>query len=353
MCTSLAVTDKSGNVYHGRTMEFSGPAPGTLTYLPAGTTIQSLTATGKPGMNFDTKFAVLGMTGDLVSNAQQPTVIDGANSQGLSLSANAMMNSSLRPADTEASKTLSLNDFAAWVLGGFETVSAVKSALLDNDIGFWLPEIPSFGNLAMPLHFAIHDRTGDAIVVEFMDGKKSVYDNPVNVMTNGPTFPWHITNLQNYTFTNLDTNVGQLGALRIETVDSGIALTSLPSAQTSQGRFVKAAFYASYCGKGATPDEAILQLSHIMNNFDRPYGLTIDGEGGMGDGPRSNGISSEITDYTIMKDLTRNRTYVRGKDALNWTMIDMNKLRDVKKTKTVSVYDIGLGGAESFGDIWR
>jgi penicillin V acylase-like amidase (Ntn superfamily) len=136
--------------------------------------------------------------------------------------------------------------------------------------------------------------------------------------------------------------------LKIEAVDSGIALSNLPSAQTSPGRFVKAAFYANYVSKGKTPDEAILLLGHIMNNFDRPDGLTIDGPGGMGDGPHNKALSSEVTDYTIMKDLTRNRTYVRSINALNWTLIDMGKLKDIKEIKSVSVYDIDKTSADNF-----
>jgi penicillin V acylase-like amidase (Ntn superfamily) len=190
------------------------------------------------------------------------------------------------------------------------------------------------------MHYAIHDRTGGAIVVEFTDGKKNVYDNPVNVLANGPDFPWHITNLKNYTFSNVDKNFGELGKLKIEAVDSGIALTGLPSAQTSPGRFVKAAFYAHYVNQGNSPDEAILRLAHIMNNFDRPEGLTIDGPGGMGDGPHDKALSSEVTDYMVMKDLTRNRTYVRSIDSLNWTLIEMDQLKGIKEVKSASIYQI-------------
>lgn len=53
------------------------------------------------------------------------------------------------------------------------------------------------GNATSPFHYALHDRSGASIVTEFSDGKQTVYDNPVGVMTNGPSLPWHLINLNN------------------------------------------------------------------------------------------------------------------------------------------------------------
>ena len=177
-------------------------------------------------------------------------------------------------------------------------------------------------------------------MIEFANGKKNVYDNPVGVMTNGPEFPWHLTNLSNYTQSNVDKNTGQLGKLKLQTQDSGIALTALPSAQTSQGRFVKAAFYANYVQKGKTPDEAINLLGHIMNNFDRPNNLTVDPAGGIGDGGATKTITSEVTQWSVMGDLSRSQYYVRSINALNWTVIDMAALKNVTEIKTISTYKV-------------
>jgi penicillin V acylase-like amidase (Ntn superfamily) len=167
-------------------------------------------------------------------------------------------------------------------------------------------------------------------------------------MTNGPFFPWHLTNLQNYTFSNVDKDTAQLGKLKIATQDGGIALSALPSAETSQGRFVKAAFYANYVRKAKTPDEAVVTLAHLMNNFDRPYDLTVDEAGGTGDGVRAEGASSEVTVWTTLQDLSRNLFYFRSIEAMNWAVIDMNKLKDVKQVKSISSLDVDKAGADSF-----
>jgi penicillin V acylase-like amidase (Ntn superfamily) len=347
-CTALVVTDIHGNAYQGRTMEFSALIPTALTYLPAGTLVESLTPDDKTGMTFNTKYPVLGMTLQAVPNAKQVTLTEGANDQGLTFSANILTNSTAAPVGADASKILSGADLGMWIVGNFKSVAELKAALSSNNPQVWLPPIPMLGNLLLPTHYAIYDKTGAALVIEYQNSKQNVYDNPVGVLTNGPEFPWHLTNLNNYTQTNVDNNIGKLGKLRLKTQDAGIALSALPSAETATGRFVKAAFYANYVRKAKTPDEAIVTLGHIMNNFDRPYDLTVDGGGGAGDGPRINSLSSEVSDWIIMNDLSRHLFYVRSINSLNWSVVDITKLSGLKQIKSISTYDVDRSGADLF-----
>lgn len=346
-CTSIMITDKNGRAYHGRTLEYSSAIPTGLTYFPAGTRVVSTTPAGKQGVTFDTKYAVLGMTAPLVPTAKQVAFAEGMNDQGLSFSMNWLNDSTSPQVGNDDSKILAVNDLGAWILGNFSSVAEVKAAMTNGTTEFWLP-IATYVDRSSPLpqHYAINDKHGGSLVIEFTNGKTNVYDNPVGVMTNGPEFPWHLENLSNYTFTNKDKNTGQLGKLKLATQDAGIALTALPSAQTSQGRFVKAAFYANYVRKSKTPDEAIMTLGHIMNNFDRPQDLTVDGAGGMGDGARSKGITSEVTVWTVMNDLSRNLFYYRGINALNWVVIDLNKLKGINQIKTISTDQLDKAGVD-------
>ena len=348
MCTSLIITDTNGNAYHGRTIEFSGLIPSDLSYFPAGSEIESATPDGKVGATFKTQYPILGATNAVITGSKQPYISEAINDQGLSFSANALLGSSVAPVGSNHSRVLSVNDLGAWILGSFKDVTEVKNALASGDKEFWLPVLPIMGNLPMPFHYSVFDKKANGIVIEFFNGKVNVHDNPVGVMTNGLEFPWHLLNLSNYTFTNVDKNTGRIGNVKLATQDAGIALTALPSAQTSQGRFVKAAFYANYVRKAKTPDEAIITLGHIMNNFDRPYDLSVDGDGGMGDGPRSKVLSSETTDVTVMNDLSRNLYYIRTINALNWSVIDMYKLKNLPKFTSINIYDVNKVGAEAF-----
>ena len=48
-CTVLAIKDVNGNVYQGRTNEFAGQQPDSLTYWPSGTKMESITPDNKQG----------------------------------------------------------------------------------------------------------------------------------------------------------------------------------------------------------------------------------------------------------------------------------------------------------------
>lgn len=347
-CTSILITDTEGRAYHARTLEYSALLPMDMTYFPAGMKVVSFTPSDNQGMTFDTKYPILGMTGKFIATAKQLTIGEGINDQGLSFSANWLNGTQSPTVGKDNAMILAANDLGAWVLGNFKTAQEVKEALNSGKVEFWVPTKNALApNTPLPLHFSINDKKGGSIVVEFLGGTMQVYDNPVGVMTNGPAFSWHLENLNNYTFTNLNKNTGQLGKLKLQTQDAGIALTSLPSAETAQGRFVKAAFYANYVRKAKTPDEAITTLAHIMNNFDRPYDLTIDAAGGMGDGVTSKN-SSEVTVWTTLQDLSRNLVYFRSINAMNWSVIDMNKLKDVKQIKSISTFEVDKAGADVF-----
>ena len=213
-CTTILVTDESGRAYHGRTLEFSVLLPMDMTYFPAGTKVASSTPSGNPGLTFDTKYPILGMSFQVLPSAKQVAFAEGINDQGVSFSANWLNGTESPAVGQDDSRILAASDFGAWVLGNFKSVEEVKQAMTNGQTEIWVPVSPLDPKAPLPLHYAINDKTGNSIVVEFTDGKAHVYDNPVGVLTNGPEFPWHLQNRQNYTFTNVDKNTGQLGKLK-------------------------------------------------------------------------------------------------------------------------------------------
>jgi penicillin V acylase-like amidase (Ntn superfamily) len=350
-CTALIITDANGVAYQGRTFEFAANIPSNLTYFPVGTQIISETPDGKAGVTFNTKYAMLGTSAKVTPNAKQDAIVEGVNDQGLTISLNAFSDNVAPKIDADASKALSAVDFGAWALGNFQNVAQVKEALQNKQVNLWLPRIALMGNLDAPVHFALFDKTGAGIVIEFTQGQVMVYDNPVGVLTNTPAFPWHLENLNHYTqLSNLDKNSGQFNKLKVNAPDSGNALAGLPSTQISSGRFVKGAFYTNYVRKAKTPEDAISMLSHVMNNFDRPYDLSIDPAGSVSatEGVGNTGPATEVTYFTVMNDLVQNHFYIRYVTSMHFTKVDLKQLAVLKQIKAIPTEKVNeLGGLDA------
>ncbi|MGU3496158.1 linear amide C-N hydrolase [Xanthobacteraceae bacterium A53D] len=349
MCTSLVYRDAAGKAYFGRTLELTLDLPYQVVWFPAGfeTTSQ---VEGQPAFAFTSKHGVLAIS----MPARQPTadkpigmadlkILEGLNDAGLtfSLLSYPAAGGGARPARmTQA--VLGVAELGAWVLGSFETVAQVKAALAEQPV--LLEPLALLGGVEAPFHYVVHDASGAALVIEFNKGEMSVYDNPVGVMTNGPAFPWHLTNLDNYTFlSNVDVAATSFGGYRAVQPDSGIATAGLPASNTSVGRFVRAAYYAQYTEKAPTPDGAVQTLAHIMNNFDRARGVTIDYPQAEGSHLEVAGLESEpgaayateFTSWTSLSDLDRKQFHVRDYASLNYASFDLAALKGLARPSVV------------------
>ncbi len=342
-CTTLITKAADGSVYHGRTLEFATELPWQITYFPSRTPFTSSAPPGMLEVKFQSNYRFLAITVP-VSNLQDLKVLEGINEHGLTFSALMFFNASGPKIRTkQIQSVLSAADLGFWGLSQFKTVAQVKAALEQQPV--WLEKIKLLNNLKTPLHFVFFDRTGAGIVVEYFKGKQTIYDNAPNVMTNGPEFSWHLTNLNNYSYlNNLDRSQGIFGTLKVQQPDSGIALEGLPSSNTSVGRFVRAAYYSQYVEKAKDPDEAIYALGHVMNNFDRPKEITIDTLGASANEGvainNSKDFSSEYTSWTTMEDLNRNLLFIRTYKSINYTLFDLNKLKNITEVKSIPLTSI-------------
>lgn len=170
-CTVLSIRDAQGNVYQGRTNEYASMQPDELTYFPAGSLIESVTPDGKKGMSFTTRYAILGATlKGMTPNAKQDALHEAVNDQGMTFTVNAFTRNRQTEITLPTDKVLSLVDFGAWARGNYKTTGEVEKAIENNEINVWLPNIASMWNLLAPVHFALYDKAGGAIVVEFVGG---------------------------------------------------------------------------------------------------------------------------------------------------------------------------------------
>lgn len=333
-CTSLMIKDLSGNVYHGRGMEFTTDQIITnLTYYPKGHVFQHQAPNKTLGLKYVAKYPILALTVP-VSAVDTKNAVEGINEAGLSFSLNMITNAALNDIKPdEYKKSVPFSCFGEWGLANFATVQELKQGL--KNVAIWSEEMALLGGLKSPFHFAFYDKNGGSVVVEVANGVLQVYDNPTGVMTNGPEFPWHLTNLNNYShLSNVDKTVGKLGAMTLVQPDSGIATSALPSSSTSVGRFVRAFYFSTFANKVSTPDLQLVELAHIMNNFDRPKNITIDTTG-EGEKPQELKYMTEFTVWTALSDLSRGELYVRLYSDMNYRKFTFDQYKN--EVKTVSI----------------
>lgn len=337
MCTSLQYLDASNKAYVGRTLELSLELPYQVAYFPQGQALVSA-AEGFSSTQWTLKQAVVAV----VMPAQLPTagqtlqandlkVIEGVNAAGLSFSVQSYPQVGDNHASLQADQpTISAVDIGAYVLGQYSTVAEVKAGLSTLQIA--LDRVPMLGGLRMPFHYSVHDASGASLVIEFHQGVLTIDDNPVGVMTNAPQFSWHLTNLNNYTFlSNVDHSQGELLGHPLVQPGSGTAKVGLPATDSSVDRFVRAAYYANFAEKATEADQAVQMVAHIMNNFDRPRGITIDPpETGSGhlhvEGIDLVHVPTEFTSWTSITDLDRRRLYLRNSAGMNYFCLDLLEL---------------------------
>lgn len=340
MCTSLIYRDAAGKAYLGRTLELTTDLPYQIVFFPKALSYTS-EMDGHPDLVFSGKYSVIGITmpGRLPSpdhplTSRDLKCLEGMNDQGLTFS---LLSYPAAGGHKQAVETttavLSASDLGTWALSQFSNVREVRQALEQQPV--LLEPLALLGGVESPFHYVVHDASGASLVIEFNLGTMSLHDNPVGVMTNGPEFPWHMTNLNNYTFlSNVDKSSASFGDYKAVQPDSGIATAGLPASNTSVGRFVRAAYYAQFAEKAASADEAVLTLAHIMNNFDRPRGVTIDYPEESGGHLEVAGLAqeasasyvTEFTSWTNLSDLDRKLFHVRTHGSLNYVRFDLGAL---------------------------
>lgn len=334
-CTSLIVKDSSNNVYHGRGMELTfGEGLSSLTYYPKGFIFQHLAPDQSKGLQYAAKYAVMSVTTP-VSAFDPKCAMEGLNDAGLAFSLNMMPSPPLHDLTADQySNSVPFASFGEWALANFATIDELKAGITQG-VSFWSESLQMLGGLKTPFHFAVYDKTGGSVVIEVKNGALIVYDNPTGVMTNGPEFPWHIENLNNYAhMTNIETVVGKVGDVNLRQPDSGIATSVLPASATSVGRFVKAFYYSSYANKVSDPDLQLAELGHVMNNFDRPKNITKELASAAKEGTPAK-YMTEFTLWIVLTDLSRGQLYVRLYDSLNYQKFTFDQFKD--KTDEVSI----------------
>ena len=184
MCT--AITFKTNDFYFGRNLDLERSYNERVVITPRNFDIKMRCV--EP---LKTHYALIGMA-TVIEN--YPLYFEATNEKGLSMAGlNFPGNSEYKPF-SENLKNITPFEFIPYILGKCKNIEEAETEL--NGINF--VNINFSCDLPLsPLHWIISDKTKSLTIESVKTGFK-IYENPVGVLTNNPTFDYHLMNLNNY-----------------------------------------------------------------------------------------------------------------------------------------------------------
>lgn len=287
MCTAIRFTDKDGNMFFGRNLDWSCGYGQSVVITPCGyepmSPFGAVSAIANP---------IIGMA---IIAENTPLYFDCANTAGLAVAGlNFPGYAAYAPAPLEGKTNIAAWEFPTWVVANFTTVDEVEAALanviiVDKPINKQFP--------SSLLHWMIGDATR-SIVVEHMSDGCHVYKNGLDVLANQPTFAYHAENVRNYlSCTPEVAHSVKWGADELTAYGSGSSMRGIPGDCYSPSRFVRAAYHNAHYPTKDSEKENVSRLFHTLSAVSM-----VDGAAKMSDGAYeitvySGGISTRTNTY--------------------------------------------------------
>lgn len=266
MCT--AATFKAKDHYFGRNLDYEFSYNETVTITP-----RNYPLCFRSLGTLKAHYAMIGMA--FVQN-NYPLYYDATNEVGLSVAGLNFPGNACYLKKDRRKNNVAPFEFVAYILSNCKNVEEAKKLLLkvnvyDENFSETLPH--------SPLHWMISDSDKSIVVEPVKDGLK-VYDNPVGVLTNNPSFDFHLTNLCNYLNVTREEACNRFSKnYDLVPYSRGMGSIGLPGDLSSASRFVKAAFVKLNSIAGKNEVENVSQFFHILSSVEQQNGCCKVGKG--------------------------------------------------------------------------
>ncbi len=330
-CTGIKLKADDGSIVTGRTMEFGMKSPTAISIVPRGSDTTAMGSNGKEGLKWKSTYGTVGVC----AWGQPKWYVEGLNEKGLAAGVFYLPGfgkyQTAKPGDE--SRSISQNDHIYYVLSTSATVDEALKALekvivVAADASPAIVTDPAMRS-AMPFHMRITDAGGRSVVVEYTARGVQVYENPLGVITNAPTFDWHLLNMHNYVNLRVnDVPPVEFDGKKITQFGMGSGLKGLPGDFTPPSRFVRATIFTMNTVPGKTGSEAASQAWHLLHLFDIPSGIS----GSMVNGT----MVYDTTQWSSVTDQRNLRFYYNNYDDYRVRMVDL-KRADLNAGKPVII----------------
>lgn len=247
-CSRVVFLGQDSLTLVGRTLDWRTPIPTNLYVYPRG-----MEKSGAPSSNtyhWKSKY------GSVLAVSYDGGVTEGMNEKGLIMNALFCKGSIYRASADGKLRSLSLAVFVSYFLDNFETVDEVQQWLKENDFAVYGQTFDE--GTAAALHWAITDRSGNTLVMEFQNGHLDVYvSRDYRVLTNDPPFE------QMQAVNNYWKQVG--GA------------NTLPGTVRSPDRYARASFFIEHVPSNVDYKAAAAEVLSVLNNVAVPLGYELEG----------------------------------------------------------------------------
>lgn len=341
-CTAITLRAEDGAVLFGRTMEWGAfDLNGRIMVIPRGHEFIGLTPDGKPGLNWQGQYGVVG-----IDMLEREVLSDGINEKGLALGL------LYHPGFAEyteydpgkAGQSMAPTDVGQFILTTCASVSDVREVMTKVRV---VPVIEPALGFPAPVHFIVIDSSGKQIVIEFLDGETVITDAPLGVLTNAPTYEWHITNLRNYVNLSPVSLPGRkIEELELRPLGAGSGMIGLPGDFTPPSRFIRAVAFTVTARRTVDGPETMYEMFRVLDNFNIPLGAA-EGTGHGGDISKMRSATLWTSVYDTRNGLmyyhTQHNRRVRKVDT---SKIDFGRLgwrvvtRSLDKARTQDMEDV-------------
>ena len=265
MCTTFSY--RPGDHYFGRNLDIEYSYNEQVVITPRHRLFHL-----RNGADFRTTYALIGIATVM---EDVPLYYEAANEAGLAAAGLNFPGNAVYSTPKEGMDNITPFELIPWILGQAKTVAEVRSLLANLN----LTNIPFSAVVPLaPLHFMFSDQRESLVLEPTAEGLK-VYQNPYDVMTNNPPFPFHLANMHNYLNLSPKNGTNQFSSqYSLQNYGVGMGAIGLPGDASSASRFVRTAFHLTN-SHSHTELENVGQVFHILDSVAMLKGCTITDDG--------------------------------------------------------------------------
>lgn len=312
MCTAVSLQVKDH--YFGRNLDLEGSFGEVVAITPRN---YPFSFRAKETMYHH--YAMIGMAH---MDQGYPLYYEATNEKGLSMAGlNFPGNADYKPMQLEKDNIAPF-ELIPWILG--QCANVKEAEILLSRLNIWKEKYSEQLPLS-PLHWMVSDADSSIVIESVKEGLK-LYQNPLGVLTNNPTFDIQLFQLNNYMHLSKGRPQNRFSDhLQLDTYSRGMGAIGMPGDWSSQSRFVKAAFVKMNSVCGSSEEEAVSQFFHILSSVEHPMGCVAIRDG-----------LFEITIYSCCCNANKGIYYYRTYGNSQITAVDMH--RENIEGKKVVVY---------------